>query len=250
MGGYYSIRGRQVWVEDRAASVMGDDTTPMLLLHGGLDHSGTLLGAFDSTLRKSFRLTAFDRSGCGRSPTTPHCFTFDDKASQVIAFIEDYLRQPVHIVGYSDGGNAALTVAVQRPDVLASMTLIGANFHFSGVRESVMPPMDAIVQSYVGSPTAALSPDDGEQAALNAAATWRMWASEPTFTPALLSAIATPTLIIAGDDEPIDPHHTVTMFESLSNAKLAIVPGATHAVPTEKPELVAHLISDFLSQRG
>ena len=37
------------------------------------------------------------------------------------------------------------------------------------------------------------------------------------------------------------------MYESLPVARLAIVPGASHALPLEKPELVAHLIGEFLA---
>lgn len=246
VGGYYSIRGRDLWVEDRGGRSVREGTPPLLLLHGGLDHSGSLLGVFDDNLRARYRLTAFDRSGCGRSPMAAGCFTFADKADQVIAFIEDYLREPAHLIGYSDGGNAALTSAARRPDLVSSMTLIGANFHHGGLISDVMPPMDAICASYAGSETAKLCPEGVAQAARNAADTWRMWASEPTFNASDLHHINTPALILAGDDEPIDPHHTVTMYESLPVARLAIVPGASHALPLEKPGLVAQLIGEFL----
>ena len=250
VGGYYSIRGRDLWVEDRGGRSVREGTPPLLFLHGGLDHSGSLLGAFDDNLRARYRLTAFDRSGCGRSPLAPGCFTFEDKAEQVIAFIEDYLREPAHVIGYSDGANAALVSATRRPDLLCSMTLIGGNFHHSGLLPDVMPPLDAITSSYAGSETARLCPEGQEQAERNAADTWRMWANAPTLSPAELQRINTPALILAGDDEPIDPHHTVTMYESLPVARLAIVPGASHALPLEKPGLVAHLIGEFLAEIG
>ncbi len=39
--------------------------------------------------------------------------------------------------------------------------------------------------------------------------------------------------------------HTVSLYESIPNAQLAIVPGTSHAVLKEKPELVKKILQDF-----
>jgi pimeloyl-ACP methyl ester carboxylesterase len=38
----------------------------------------------------------------------------------------------------------------------------------------------------------------------------------------------------------------VTLYEALPAGQLAVVPGASHAVPLEKPTLVGQLILDFI----
>lgn len=247
MGGYYSIRGRDIWVEDRGGRSVRDGTPPLLLLHGGLDHSATLLSVFEDTLRQRFRMIAFDRSGCGRSPATAHCFSLADKAAQVIGFLEEYVREPAHIIGYSDGANAALATAMQRPDLLHTAVLIGGNFHHSGLMPGAIPPRESVVEFYASSETGRLSPDGGHQAALNAGATWDMWASQPTFTANDLNTVNVPTLVAVGDDEPISLRHTVEMYEALPLAQLAVIPSASHAMPVEQPNLLSHLISEFLA---
>lgn len=247
MGGYYSIRGRDLWVEDRGGRSVREGTPPLLLLHGGLDHSGTLLTAFDDTLRQRFRMVAFDRSGCGRSPATQDCFTIADKAAQVIGFLEEYVREPAHLIGYSDGANAALATALQRPDLLHTSVLIGGNFHHSGLMPGVIPPRESVVESYAVSETGRLSPEGAHQSALNAAATWDMWATQPTFTTADLATINVPTLVAIGDDEPISLRHTVELYEALPMAQLAVIPSASHAMPVEQPKLLAHFITEFLA---
>ena len=50
---------------------------------------------------------------------------------------------------------------------------------------------------------------------------------------------------MAGEEEPFSNHHTVDLYESLSDADLAIVPGATHSVMKDKPELALAIIKDF-----
>jgi pimeloyl-ACP methyl ester carboxylesterase len=74
-----------------------------------------------------------------------------------------------------------------------------------------------------------------------------MFASEPTLTTDDLSGIAAPTLVLAGDDDGVRLDHTCAMFLALPAGQLAVVPGASHAVPIEKPAEVAHLVVDFLS---
>jgi hypothetical protein len=53
-------------------------------------------------------------------------------------------------------------------------------------------------------------------------------------------------MILAGDDDCIEPVHSVEMFQRIPNARLAIIPGTSHAVPMEQPDLVNRMIIDFL----
>ena len=58
---------------------------------------------------------------------------------------------------------------------------------------------------------------------------------------------------MAGEVEPFSTQHTVELYESLTDADLAIVPGATHSVTQDKPELALAIIKEFyagLSTRG
>jgi pimeloyl-ACP methyl ester carboxylesterase len=64
-------------------------------------------------------------------------------------------------------------------------------------------------------------------------------------TKATLKKIKCPTLILAGDDEPFTTAHTVELYEAIPNAQLAIVPGTSHAVLKEKPELVKSILQGF-----
>jgi pimeloyl-ACP methyl ester carboxylesterase len=62
-----------------------------------------------------------------------------------------------------------------------------------------------------------------------------------------LAAITAPTLIVAGDDDFVAVEHLEAMRTALPDGQLAIVPGTSHGLPLEKPELVSRLIFDFLS---
>ena len=55
---------------------------------------------------------------------------------------------------------------------------------------------------------------------------------------------------MVGDDDLMTLAHTASLYESLPLGQLAVLPGTSHAVVLEKPELVGRLIGDFLSAPG
>jgi pimeloyl-ACP methyl ester carboxylesterase len=80
--------------------------------------------ALAEALGGGFEVTAPEHYGCeGTGPWTgEHAFTLADEAARVIALV-DGSEEMVHLVGHSYGGGVALSVALARPDRIASMAL-------------------------------------------------------------------------------------------------------------------------------
>jgi pimeloyl-ACP methyl ester carboxylesterase len=74
-----------------------------------------------------------------------------------------------------------------------------------------------------------------------------MFATEPAMTIDEIRSITTPALVLVGDDDLVELSHTCALYEALPYGQLAVVPGASHAVPVEKPLEVAALVLDFLA---
>ena len=104
----------------------------LVLLHGGLSDSASMMRAVGPYLKEQFVLAAFDRRGHGRTADTDEPFSYDEMASETIAFIEE-LDRAVYLLGHSDGGNVALIVAQRRPDLVRRVVVVGANFHYDGL---------------------------------------------------------------------------------------------------------------------
>lgn len=51
---------------------------------------------------------------------------------------------------------------------------------------------------------------------------------------------------MAADDDMIRLEHTIELYRSIPGAQLAIVPGASHMLVLEKPDVVSGLILHFL----
>lgn len=222
---------------------------PLVLLHGGMSDSSAW-GPLVDMLATRFHVFAPDRRGHGRTPDTTAPFSYADMAAETIAFCQAVIGAPAHLVGWSDGGITSLQVSLSHPAVVARQVLIGTNFDHS-----------ALLLDQIG---LGEGPDDDDAAMLRAmyedvsvmgpeywpvfwSKTRTLWATEPNMTSGVLSRVGTPTLVMAGDDEPIPLAHTVELYESISQAQLCVIPGASHIVPLEQPGIVEAAIRRFLT---
>jgi pimeloyl-ACP methyl ester carboxylesterase len=196
-------------------------------------------------LSKRFALAAFDRRGHGRTADTDEPFSLDAMADETIAFLE-LLDRRVNLVGHSDGANVALLVALRRPDLLKRVVVVGANYHYNGLvpSEEFTPEsegFDEFARKY-----AKHSPDGIEHAAVVVNKFARLARTQPTLTVSQLADITVPVLVMVGDDDVARLDHTVSLFESLPFAQLAVVPGASHAVLKEHTKECVLIIEQFL----
>ena len=235
------IAGHPTWVDDRGA---GDET--ILLLHGGMSHSGLLLDAFGDALTARSRVVSFDRRGHGRTADTGAPFHYADMVTETIGVLDSVVGGPAHLVGWSDGGIVSLLVALRRPDLVRRMVVIGANVHHDAALPLDLDPSGPFA-TRIYDDYAALSPDGGDHFGDLFERFQVMVTTEPTMSPDDLAEITAPTLVMAGDDDLFRLDHTCAIYAALPAGRLAIVPGASHALPIEQPALVASLILDFLA---
>jgi pimeloyl-ACP methyl ester carboxylesterase len=163
--------------------------------------------------------------------------------------LETVVGGRAHLVGWSDGGIIALLAAQRRPDLVGRMVIIGANYHFNGIREMGSDGEPPEVFQSLAAAYAERSPDGPEHFEAVAQKSLTLFRSEPTMTLEDLAGIAAPTLVISGDDDLPTLEHTVSLYEALPAGQLAVLPAASHAVVLEKPALVATLILEFLAQQ-
>ena len=245
MGEYVAIGGHATWVD---ANGQGE---PVLLLHGGFTNCDGLLGVF-ADLASEYRLVAFDRRGHGRTADTDAPFHYDDMARETVGVLEQVCGGGAHLVGYSDGGIVALLVALERPDLVRSLVLIGTNYHFDGVTPGTFDDLgpDSDLVKMLLPDYAARSPDGPDHFVVVVAKEEEMFRREPTLRVEDLARIPMPALVLLGDDDAVVPMHTWSLYEALPAGQLAVIPGASHLVPYEKPALVASLVREFLESGG
>lgn len=211
--------------------------TPLILLHGN-GEDGTYFAPHIAALARHFRVIALDTRGHGKSPRGSVPFTIAQFARDLRDFMDAQGIGKASLLGFSDGGNIALTFALAYPDRVDRLILNGANLDPSGVKPSVQIPI--VLDYCLASVLARVSPRAGRKAQLLG-----LMVREPHIRPSALGRIAAPALVIAGTHDMIREKHTRLIARSLPNSQLEILPG-DHFIARTNPEGFRRAVEAFL----
>ncbi|NUP49690.1 MAG: hypothetical protein HOW97_20630, partial [Catenulispora sp.] len=65
---------------------------------------------------------------------------------------------------------------------------------------------------------------------------------------AVLGTLATPLLILQGDDEALDIAHSAALTRTVPDGRLAVLPGPSYLLPAAKPDLVGLILLEFFEE--
>ncbi|GLX01195.1 alpha/beta fold hydrolase [Microtetraspora sp. NBRC 16547] len=238
MADYVDINGVNMWFDDRGE---GD---PVVLLHGGLTDSRDFSGNLD-TLSGRFRLLLPERRGHGHTADVAGPITIEVMAQDTIAFLDKIVASAVHLIGYSAGAAVALRVAVRRRDLVDRLVLVSGGFHPDGM--ILRPTADDRPPAPLVAAYGEVSPDGVGHFPVVLAKIAHSVNEEPGMAPADLRAVTCPALVMTADDDIVTLEHTLELYRGLPNAELAVVPGTSHLLLHEKPELCTGLVTGFLT---
>jgi pimeloyl-ACP methyl ester carboxylesterase len=246
-GKYVQAGGLRTYYEVHGAG------QPLVLLHGGLSTVETL-DAMTAVFARQYEVYLPERRGHGRTPDVDGPITYQNMAGDTAAFMDAVGLRSAHVLGFSDGGNVALQVAVDRPDLVGKLVVMGAAAGPDGyTRDQVQlfrrwsgKPSPAIMGGFK-QVHAAVSPDGPEHFEVVFAKAGQLWHSDWGLSGDDLEQLRAPTLVLLADDDVVTVEHAAAMVRALPDAQLAVVPGTSHALPFEKPDLVNRLVLDFLA---
>jgi pimeloyl-ACP methyl ester carboxylesterase len=237
MGEYVEVDGVKMWFDSWGSGL------PLVLLHGDMVTNATW-EPHAATLAERFEVLAPERRAHGHTPDVEGALTYALLAGDTIGFLEAKVRGPAHLVGWSGGGNVGLIVAMHRPDLVGNFDVSGnepAAFEGFGSMTANGPE-----SAFARSPYESTSPDGPDHWPVAFEKIKQMGMTDPTIDPKDLGGIVAPTLVVAADDDVVRLEHTIELYRSIPNAELAIVPGTSHALILEKPDVINRLILDFL----
>jgi pimeloyl-ACP methyl ester carboxylesterase len=242
MAEYVDVAGLRTWHE------VSGDGDPVVLLHGGFVGASSFFAQTPALVKAGYRVHVPERRGHAHTPDVEGPFSYSVMADDTIAYLEQEVGAPAHLVGWSDGAVVALLAAQRRPDLVARMVLIGQYYNASGKTAG-----DDLV-AYLNSPEAItflrqaydpLSPDGPGHFPVVHAKMMQMITTEPEIGLDTLADVTTPTLVLQGDRDEVSVEHSLAVVAALPEARLAVLPG-THTLPLERPEVVNPLILSFL----
>ena len=244
----------------------GPEDAPVVVFSNSV---GATLEMWDAQMRAfadRFRVLRYDTRGHGRSQVLNRPAAIDDLADDLAGLLEGLGIEKVHLVGLSLGGMTGQALAVRRPEKLESLVLMATSAHLppadmwnQRVATVRAQGMEVIADTVM---TRWFTPAFIERAPHAVAQTRKHFvghdpngyavcceAIRDMDLRAVIGAIRTPTLIIAGADDPATP---VAMMEDIRaripEAELIIVPKAAHLLNIERPEVVNSHLEAFLGR--
>ena len=235
---FLTIDGHKIWCKQ-----WGNHGEPVVLLHGGLSNTENWERQILPAVEKTHQPFAYDRTAHGRTKIRDGFMHFDFQVDEFIAYIEKVVKKPVHVIGWSDGGNIGLLASIKRPDLIKSLVGIGMNYTYKGGISFDLNNVS--VSDEEKASFAKMSKQDPELLITIIRKAFKVWSSEPKLKLKDLAKVKCPVLVLAADDEPFTSELTFKMYEAIPNARLAVVPGTSHALVKEKPKLMHAIIKDF-----
>jgi pimeloyl-ACP methyl ester carboxylesterase len=247
-GKYLLIFNKKIYYEEYGQG------TPLILLEGGMKSISDFSLCIPE-LSKHFRVIAPDDPGQGRSEMLDS-MTYDLLAEYVSKLIDFLKLDSAYVMGWSDGGIAGLILAAKRPEKIKRLIASGANYTRSGLISNDSTTNDSL---QLLPPDYRFSPEDqkwADEYFIANKSSWRkiindriiMWHEEYYFPKDLLNQIHIPVMLVFGDRDIIKSEHGLEMHRLIKGSEYCVLPNTSHAVFTEKPELINKIALEFFSK--
>jgi pimeloyl-ACP methyl ester carboxylesterase len=240
--GYVENNGAQVWY---AAYGSG---SPVILLHGGLGHSGNWGYQIPALVRNGYRAIVIDSRGHGRSTRDARPYTYELMASDVSTVMDTLKLEKAAFVGWSDGACTALILASQVPSRVAGVFFFACNMDPSGTKEFEFTPIigHCIARHRKDYAELSSTPDKFEEFS---EAVGLMQRTQPNYSVNDLAQVSVPVTIAQSEhDEFIKHEHAQYLARSIPDAELVILRGVSHFAPLQRPEQFNNIMLAFLGK--
>ncbi|MFE7773344.1 4-carboxymuconolactone decarboxylase [Streptomyces sp. NPDC057445] len=242
----------------------GPDDAPVLVLGPSLGTTWHMWDRQIPELSQQWRVLRFDLPGHGGAPAHPAA-SVADLADRLVATLDELGVQRFGYTGCSIGGAIGIDLALRLPHRVASLALVSTSPRFGSADE--FRQRGVIVRTNGLDPMARTAPDSwftpafaAAQAAIVEWAVQMVRTTDPGCYIAACEALAAfdvraglglvgvPTLVLVGsDDQLTGPAEARTLVAGIPDARLALVPGASHLAPVEQPAAVTDLLMRHFS---
>lgn len=230
-----------------------DDAPPLVLLHGGIGTGAYHWGKQADRLVDTFHVHLPDLPGHGHTPLDdPDGYSRDVLVDAVTRYLEQF-DAPVHVGGFSMGGHTALPIAQTRPELFASLVLIGVSIRehdgLAGWRHQFHPDQLAEQYPFWAKQLSKLhAPLGGEDA-------WRDVCLRDSkglrvdVDVDALGAFEAPVLLMRGDrDATVEVAQYANLRSTFPNSEEAVIPAGGHDVQLTRADVVAAILADFYAR--
>jgi pimeloyl-ACP methyl ester carboxylesterase len=240
--GYVDHEGARIWY-----GTVGKGE-PVILLHGGMASSLSWGNQVPDLIKTHHKVILIDSRGHGRSTLGPYPLSYERMQGDVLAVMDTLHLDKASFVGWSDGANISLIMAMKDPERVNRVYAFGANMNTDTIPPGAFTsPILPEVVGRLAKEYARISPTPNGFNNLHQALD-AMQKKEPNYTTKELAAIKVSNVVIADGDheEFITRAHTEYLANTISGAKLVILPNVSHFAPWQDPTTFTKSVLQFL----
>ncbi|GAA3985109.1 alpha/beta hydrolase [Hymenobacter antarcticus] len=235
LGKYAPVNGIRLYYEIYGAG------EPLLLLHG----NNMSIASFSRQipeLAKKYQVIALDSRGQGNSSADSTRLTYELFADDAAAFLDFLSIDSANVLGWSDGGNIGLLLAMKHPRKVKKLASMAAVLYNDNT--SISPKLNALLRKQL----AEMKNKGIAEADMNYRLK-NLLLTEPHVQPDALAKVTVPVLVMAGEDDIVKREHTALIARKLPGSTLKIFRKAGHEAPTEVTEEFNRTVMDFFAGR-
>lgn len=219
-GKYYNIRGFKMYTETYGSG------QPLLIIHG---NSGSMRDFIKQIpyFSKKYKVIVADSRAQGKSYDMKNdSLTYEMMADDYAALLDSMKIDSAYVIGWSDGGNNGLLLAMRHPEKVKKLAITGANLRPDTT--AVFPEVWDLVKPSYNELKAKTNRNMMENAGFKML---RLLCEQPNIPVTDLSKVVCPTLVIGGDHDVIKESHTLEIYQHIPRAYLWILPNSGHSTP-------------------
>jgi 3-oxoadipate enol-lactonase len=258
---FVDVNGVRLYVMDRGRG------RALVFLHGlGWDH--TLWRGVTQAFSDQYRVIAGDTRGHGRSTKPDGPYTIALFSADWFAALKNLRVHQACIIGFSQGGMIAQTLAVEHPEIVGALVLVSTSCRSDPAAYEALEARIRVARSEGPAAAARLAAQSvfsrgfmqARPDAVEEFVQWRAGMDQEALVHATragygfdvsarLAAIQVPTLVMYGEEDVLTPPSVVTSVAShIPGAELLGVPGAGHMIPVEKAGEFELALDTFLKK--
>jgi len=261
------------FVENEGAKIYWDEQgsgEPLLLIMG-LSYPSYMWHRTRPVLAKRFRTIAFDNRGVGQSDVPAGVYPIVLMASDAAAVLDAAGIQSAHVFGVSMGGMIAQELALQYPERVRSLILGCTAAGGPHAVQAEPAALEVLMRQ-------GMTPEEAKEAIIpfiydadtprerideDMAIRMKWYPTPQGYTSQLqgiigweaysrIAEIKAPTLVLHGETDRLIPVANGRLIaERIPDAKLVLIPRASHIFETDQPDVAIHSILEYLdTQRG
>lgn len=234
-GKYYFVRGIKMYAEEYGSG------KPLLLIHGNGGSISSMAGIIPYFSRR-YKVIVTDSRAHGKSTDIKDSLSFEMMADDEAALLDEMHINAAYVIGWSDGGIVALTLAMRHPGKVIKLASTGANLWPDS--SALIPSLWKEEKQHYDSLQSKIFTTTKEKN------DWKIFMLDwlqPNISLSTLQKIQCPSLIISGDHDLITLEHTVKIYQNIPHAYLWILPNSGHGTLEEHTDEFNKKVNDFFT---